>query len=173
MTLILKAIDRLCLWSAGVAAFLLAALFVLGFAEIVLRSGFGISLSFVVEYSGYLLVLVLFLGSGWTLSQGGHIRVTLLSEHVPTRVRYLLDVVCTCIALFVASVLAFSLCSYAMGTWSRGTVSYFASETPLAYPQMLFALGPVILTLAVFARLVRLLRGDELEDSTAAQEDMT
>lgn len=173
MNLLLKTIDRLCLWSAGVAALLLAALFILGFAEIVLRSGFGISLSFVVEYSGYLLVLVLFLGSGWTLSQDGHIRVTLLSEHVPARVRYGLDVICTGVALFVASVLAFSLCTYALGTWSRGTVSYFASETPLAYPQMLFALGPVILTLAVFARLVRLLRGDVLEHADAVHEDIT
>lgn len=170
MTIVLRLIDRLCLWSAGVAAVLLAVLFVLGFAEIVLRSGFGISLPFVVEYSGYLLVLVLFLGSGWTLSQGGHIRVTLLSEQVPPRLRRGLDILCTCIALVISAVLAVSLCAYAVGTWRRGTVSYYASETPLAYPQMLFALGLIILMLAVFARLVRLIRRETLQPRPAAED---
>lgn len=170
MSFVLRLIDRLCLWSAGVAALLLAALFVLGFAEIILRSGFGISLPFVVEYSGYLLVLVLFLGSGWTLSQGGHIRVTLLSEQVSPRLRRGLDLACTCVALAISVVLAVSLCTYAIGTWSRGTVSYYASETPLAYPQMLFALGLVILMLAVFARLVRLIRGETLQFRPAAED---
>lgn len=170
MKVVLKLIDRLCLYSAGVGALLLAALFVLGFAEIVLRSGFGISLPFVVEYSGYLLVLVLFLGSGWTLSQGGHIRVTILNEHVPPRARRVLDLLCTTIALVISAILAVSLCAYAIGTWTRGTVSYFASETPLAYPQMLFAVGPVILMLAVFARLVRLIRGESLEPFVASKD---
>ena len=85
MQAILKSIDRLCLGAAYGAAVLLAVLFLLGFSEIVLRSGFGISLPFSVEYSGYLLVLVLFLGSGWTLSTAGHIRVTLVSEHISDR----------------------------------------------------------------------------------------
>lgn len=171
MTLVLKLIDRLCVWAAGVAAVLLAILFALGFAEIVMRSAFGISLHFVVEYSGYLLVLVLFLGSGWTFSQGGHIRVTLLSEHIAPNVRRVLDLSCTSVALVISSTLAVSLVSYAVGTWSRGTVSYFASETPLAYPQMLFAMGPVILMLAVFARLVRLLRGDVLDQPEPSKPD--
>lgn len=171
MNFTLKLIDRLCILSAGVAALLLAALFAMGFAEIVLRSAFGISLHFVVEYSGYLLVLVLFLGSGWTFSQGGHIRVTLLSEQIPPSVRRVLDLMCTALALVISGVLAISLVDYALGTWSRGTVSYFASETPLAVPQMLFALGPVILMLAVFARLVRLLRGEAVDEPETASLD--
>ncbi len=161
MTAVLKVIDRICLAGAAAAAVLLSALFVLGFTEILLRSIFSISLPFAVEYAGYLLVLVLFLGSGWTLAQGGHIRVTLLSEHVSQRTAHKLDVVCTFIALFIAGLWSVSMIDFALGTWQRGTLSYFASETPLAIPQGLLAIGPCILTLALSARLVRLVRNDQ------------
>ncbi|MGY8962615.1 MAG: TRAP transporter small permease subunit [Rhodospirillales bacterium] len=159
MQTILKVIDRLCLGGAYAAAVLLAALFLLGFTEIVLRSGFGISLSFSVEYSGYLLVLVLFLGSGWTLLNAGHIRVTLVSEVVSDRAAHVLDVVCTTVALVVSVILSIALIQYTYGTWVRGTLSYYSSETPLAYPQALLAFGLIILTLALIARALRLLSG--------------
>lgn len=156
-------VDGLCSATAACAAVLLAVLFLLGITEIVLRSAFNISLPFAVEYAGYLLVLVLFLGSGWTLAQGGHIRVTLLREHLPPFVSRWLDMVCTAVAILVSAILTVSLFQYAYGTWARGTVSYYSSETPLAIPQFILAFGPLILTLALCARLVRLLRGETLE----------
>jgi TRAP-type C4-dicarboxylate transport system permease small subunit len=155
MTAVLHTIDRICLIAAAFAAILLAALFIMGFTEIILRNVFSISLPFAVEYAGYLLVFVLFLGSGWTLSQDGHIRVTLLSEHVAPSTAHRLDVACTIVALTVSFILTVSIIDYAIGTWARGTVSYFSSETPLVYPQALFAIGPVVLTLALIARLIR------------------
>ena len=159
MNAVLKGIDRICGFAAGVAAVLLGALFVLGITEIILRSVFAISLSFSAEYSGYFLVLVLFLGSGWTLSTGGHIRVTLLSEHVSPKVARVLDGASTLIALVVSTILTGALINYTVGTWVRGTLSYYSSETPLAYPQALLSLGLVVLTLSLFARLVRVISG--------------
>ena len=167
MNVMLSAIDRICSAAAAVAAVLLGLLFALGFAEIVLRSGFGISLPIAVEYSGYLLVLVLFLGSGWTLTHAGHIRVTLLSEVVSDSIVRLLDVLCSVIALLISATLTVALIEYACGTWVRGTVSYYSSETPLAYPQALLAIGPAVLTLALVARILRLLTGRVPEVKTA------
>ena len=173
MTFVLKFIDRVCLFAAAAAAVLLSVLFFLGLTEIVLRSAFRISLPFAVEYAGYLLVLVLFLGSGWTLAQGGHIRVTLLTEHVSQRFAHRLDIVCTAIALFIAGLWTVSMIDFAVGTWQRGTVSYFASETPLAIPQGLLAVGPCVLALALFARLVRLHRGEDPANRAAIGSDTT
>ena len=167
MTLLLKFIDRICYGAAVAAATLLASLFILGFSEIVLRSAFRISLPFAVEYAGYLLVLVLFLGSGWTLSQGGHIRVNLVSEHIGSRAAKRLDLICTVVAFCVAGLLSFSMIGFAVGTWQRGTVSYFVSETPLAIPQMLLAIGLCILTLALFGRLLRLIYGEKRPETAS------
>jgi len=165
----LKAVDGLCTLAAMVAGVLMLALFALGLAEIVLRSAFDISLSFAVEYSGYLLVLTLFLGAGWTLRQGGHIRVSLLSERLSPNVQRGLDILCTLVGLVIAGYMSAALLRFGYGTLLRGTLSYFSSATPLAYPQLLLALGPCILTLAMSARLIRLLRG-EAPDLGAASE---
>ena len=156
MNSLLGLIDRTCFGAAVLAAVLLAAMFVLGISEIILRSMFQISLPIVIECSGYLLALVLFLGSGWTLSQGGHIRVTLLSEHVPPPIARRLDILCTGIALILAILMTVSLISYAVGTLVRGTVSFYPSATPLAFPQLMFSIGPLVLALALLARLIRL-----------------
>ncbi len=173
MTHVLKAIDRLCFAAAVLAAVLLALMFVLGISEIVLRSVFQISLPIVIEYSGYLLALVLFLGSGWTLSQGGHIRVTILSEHVTPGVARLLDILCTCVAFVVAAAMTISLIDFAVGTLVRGTTSFYPSATPLAYPQLVFSAGPLVLSLALIARLIRLLQGREpdVHPSEAGQRE--
>ena len=63
MTRVLRTIDRICFGAAAAAAFLLAVLFVMGIAEIILRNAFQISLTFAVEYSGYLLCSLLAMDS--------------------------------------------------------------------------------------------------------------
>ncbi|MSO98678.1 MAG: TRAP transporter small permease [Rhodospirillaceae bacterium] len=169
MNLYLKFVDRICDAAAAVAGIFMLALFALGLAEIVLRSFFATSLSIAVEYSGYMLVITLFLGSGWTLRQGGHIRVTLASERLSPSARRILDIVCTIAGLLVAAFISFALVRFGLGTLERGTVSYFSSATPLAIPQLLLAAGPCVLTLAMSARLIRLLRGEPPDLGHAAE----
>jgi hypothetical protein len=57
----------------------------------------------------------------------------------------------------VSAYVSLALVNYALTTFQRGTVSIQISQTPLAYPQALFALSAGVLTLALSARLVRLL----------------
>ena len=175
---LLAGIDALCRVAAWGAAAVLAALFLLGLAEILLRNLFGYSLPIAVEYSGHLVGISLLLGSGWTLQQGGQIRVGLLVERLGPAGRRAVDTAATVFALVTALFLAAALVRYTGGTALRGTVSYFPSQTPLVIPQALLAAGPVTLALALLARLVRLLRGDGPDgtgtpsrpDSTAAED---
>lgn len=160
MNFYLKLVDRLCVVGAALAAVAMGALFILGFAEIVLRTVFSISLTFSIEYSGYLLILSLFLGSGWTLRHSGHIRVSLLSERLSAQAQRHLDILCTLVGLLIAAFIAFAMVRFGWGTFTRGTLSYYSSETPLAIPQLILAAGPCLLTLAMSARLIRLLRGE-------------
>jgi TRAP-type C4-dicarboxylate transport system permease small subunit len=169
MTIYLRVVDGLCDLGAAFAALAMLALFGLGLAEIVLRSVFSISLSFAVEYSGYLLILSLFLGSGWTLRQGGHIRVSLLAERLGPVANRILDIGCTIAGLGVAAFVAYAMVRFGWGTFTRGTLSYYSSATPLAIPQLLLALGPCLLTLAMSARLVRLLRHEPADLGRAAE----
>jgi TRAP-type C4-dicarboxylate transport system permease small subunit len=169
MNTYLKLVDRLCDLGAAVAGISMLALFGLGLAEIVLRSFFATSLSIAVEYSGYLLVLSLFLGSGWTLRQGGHIRVSLLAERLNPAGQRMLDIFCTCAGLLVAAFISTAMLNYALGTLARGTLSYYSSATPLALPQLILSMGPCVLTLAMSARLIRLLRQEPPDLGRAAE----
>ncbi len=158
MRAFLTLIDQICRFGAWLAALLLFALFALGLAEIILRSFFATSLPIVTEYSGYLVAMVFFLGSGWTLANGGHIRMSLVQNRLSAGGVRRLDLACSVTALALSGFMAFALGSWAFGTYERGVVSFFPSATPLWLPQALFALGPVILTLALFARIIRLLQ---------------
>lgn len=167
---LLSLIDRICRLGAYLAAFLLFTLFALGLAEIILRSFFATSLPIVTEYSGYLVAMVFFLGSGWTLSGGGHIRVSLLRDRFGPENARRLDLATSIIALALSAFMAFALASWAIGTGARGVVSFFPSATPLWIPQALFALGPAILTLAFLARIIRLIHKQEPEPEKTGTE---
>lgn len=170
MTALLKAIDAICDAAAALGGVLLVALFVLGMAELVSRDLLGASLSFSIEYSGYFLAAVLFLGSGWTLRQGGHIRVNLIGSRLSPAAGRALDIVCTVAGIAVAAFMAGSLLDFAFGTLARGTLTYFPSATPIGYPQLLIALGPTVLVLALVARLIRLVTGQAPDLGISAKD---
>lgn len=158
---LLAAIDRLVRWSAYLAAALLAGLFALSFAEVVSRALFDASLGLALEFGSYLVAHVLLLGSGWALTDRGHIRVSLLLERLTGRARATLELAASLAGLLIAAVLAAALVGYTVETALLGTRSYFPTATPLWIPQALLAVGPAVLALAFLARLIRLLRGEE------------
>jgi TRAP-type C4-dicarboxylate transport system permease small subunit len=157
MNRLLRLIDGICLAAAWTAAALLAGLFCLSLGEILLRNLFGSSLAISVEYAGYMVAASLLLGSGWTLGAGGHIRVGLVGARLAPALAWALEVAATVFSLALVAYLSWAMLAYAAASGADGVVSYFPSATPLVYPQALLALGPVVLGLALIARLIRLL----------------
>ncbi len=159
----LRAIDAICFLGAVVASFAIAVLAVMLIVEVALTSFASWSQPWAVEYSGYLLAAALFSGSGWTLRQGGHIRVNALIGLLPSRARYLLDVAVSVFALGLLIYLSVAVANNAWRSFEFGSQSYFPTRTPLFYPQTLLAVSIWILTLAFVARLIRLAGGEEPE----------
>ena len=129
MTSILGAIER-CNLALACAA--LAALFLLGLAEVILRP-LGLSLPFATEYSGYLTGFAFLLGLGPALGAGTHVRLKLLGETPPLAM--------TVLAIIVSAVTAFAVSRWAVSSAVLDARSYFASETPLWVPQAVCAWG--------------------------------
>lgn len=154
---ILAAIDGICVAAANVAAVLVVGIALLSILEIVLRSFFDFGLSWALEYESYALGIVMFGASGWALRHGAHIKVGLLVNLLPAKGRRLADLIATTFSLGISAYVSVAIVNYAITTAQRGTVSIHISQTPLAYPQALFALSVCTITLALFARLVRLL----------------
>lgn len=154
-------LERLCRAGAVFGALALLLLFLLGLVEILMRALFSSSLGFALEYGGYLLALSLMLGAGAALIDGAHIRFSLGGELLPKRLTLSLDLAASLIGLLIAAFLSFALIDQALGSWALDARSYFPSATPLVWPQALLAVGPLLLSLAFLARILRLLAGYE------------
>ncbi len=154
----IKTLNKLGLW---VAITSLTLLVFIALGEMLARSFWGVSLGFASEFSGYLVAFSFFSGSGWALSQGGHIRVDLLSDKLSPKFTKLFEIVATAFGVVICMALTYGLIKWAMGTYERGSVSYYQSETPLWIPQLIFSFGPLFLTLALFAHFLDLLSNKE------------
>jgi TRAP-type C4-dicarboxylate transport system permease small subunit len=165
---LLRAIDAVNAAGAAVAALSCLALAVMLIVEVLTTSFLAWSQPWAVEYSGYLLAATLFAGSGWTLRQGGHIRVTLLTQALPEAARRWADLLGSVFALGVAGFMTYACAGYALRSLERGSVSFYPSRTPLFWPQAVLALGLALLTLALLARAIRLLMDEAPEAEGAA-----
>jgi TRAP-type C4-dicarboxylate transport system permease small subunit len=142
-------IDRFNFLGACLAAGACALLSVLLLVEVVAASFLAWSQPWAVEYASYLCAFVLLSGSGYALRYGAHIRVARA-----------LDVLCTLCALYISGLLTVGLIEQAWRSHVRHTVSYFVMQTPMWIPQAFVALGALMLSLALLARLLRLVIGD-------------
>lgn len=163
MRLILKTVDGACFVGAVLAALSAGALALMLIGEVIFTSFFAWSQPWSVEYATYLQAFILFLGSGWALRNGGHIRVAILLQLAPKPVARLVDLIATTFGLGVIGYAASALVWQAVRTVNFGSTSFYPMGTPLWIPQALLAAGFVLLALAFAARLFRLITRELVE----------
>lgn len=143
------------------AAACLALLAIVILAEVVSVWAFNKSLDFSWEYGAFFMAGAFFLGLGWTLGEGGHVRVGILAEHLPPGTARLLDIGATVVGLIIAGFLTMSLTGLTLSSYIDGSRTFTATATPLVIPQAVITAGAAILTLQLTARLLRLIIDDE------------
>ena len=163
---ILRWIDGLSFVGAVVASGACLGLAIMLIFEVIVTSFFEWSQPWAVEYSGYLLLFVLFSGSGWALKQGAHIRVTALTDMMPNSIQRPLDIICSLAALALTVYLSSALVEHAWRSYGFGSLSVFPSRSPLYIPQAALAVSIIILALSLVARIMRGLMGVEVETPT-------
>lgn len=154
-------IDRLSQAAAVLAAACLALLAIVILAEVVSVWAFNKSLEFSWEYGAFFMASAFFLGLGWTLAEGGHVRVGILAEHLPPGSARWLDMAATVVALIIAGFLTLSLIGLTWSSFVDGSRTFTATATPLVIPQAIITAGALILTLQLIARLLRLVIDEE------------
>jgi C4-dicarboxylate transporter, DctQ subunit len=148
-------------WAAVVSTLAILALIC---AEVIARNVFNYSISFAWEFSAYFMGAAIMLGAGYSLRAGAQIRVNVLIETTPAAVGRWLDVTATLIAAVTSLYLTAACSQLAWLSWIRNSRSVQPSDLPLWIPQIVLALGALLLTLQTFARLARLLRREPPED---------
>ena len=168
MRLVLRTIDGICLVGGAVASAAIAILAVMLIAEVLLTSFANWSQPWAVEYSGYLLAVILFAGSGWTLRQGGHIRVNAVIGQLPANAQRWLDIAASTFAIGLFLYVAIAVTGNAWRSFELGSTSYYPTRTPIFYPQAILAASFWLLLLAFVARVARLLTGQPPDTEASA-----
>ena len=126
--------------------------------DIAARRLLGFSTEATTEVTGYLMAIGMSWGLAGTLFERGHVRIDVLVQKMPLKVRVWLHLA-SLIALMVASgFFAWGAFSLAKDSWDFGATDLSALHTPLAIPQGLWAGGLVLMLLAVVALAARAVR---------------
>lgn len=118
----MKQFDRaLTALNRATVAALLATVFLIVFANVVLRYIFGFSLSWVEELSRYLMIWSAWLAMGLALREGAHIAIDSLLAALPRdAARMLRAVVFSAIVIFAVSLIWLGS-NYALFAWGQKT----------------------------------------------------
>ena len=150
----------------------LAALFLLAIAVLVTAQIVGRLFSFLVpsadDFARLSLAASSFLALAFTLRRGGHIRVSLLLEHLPGSGRRAVEIVCLTMATAISGFFAV----YAVDMVHDGIV--FPDYTiglisiPKWIPQIGMAIGIILMFIAFLDDLIAVLRGQPSSYDRAA-----
>jgi TRAP-type C4-dicarboxylate transport system permease small subunit len=145
----------------------LGALFLCAIAAIVLTSIvsrlLGFSIPGLTAYAGYCMAASSFLALAYTFERGGHIRVSILLQHLDGARRRVAELWCLAVGSYFAAYLAYFSFKMVQISIRIGDVSQAPDATPLWIPQLGMAFGATVLAIALLDRLVAVARGAPLE----------
>ncbi len=149
--LMITRVSNVGLYLAGIC---LIAMMLIITAEVVARQFFNFSFYVVDEYSGYLLVALVFLGVGHSFRTNSMIRVTFLRNAMSERVRTWVSVFFSTLCLLYSVILAIQYARLIHSSYSRGIGSAF-SGSPTYIPQISMVLGMIVLAVVLAYCLTR------------------
>lgn len=152
MAKLIEAVSKRALTVAGWGYLIITALICF---DVVARRFLGFSSGATTEWTGYLMAISMTWGLAGTLYERGHVRIDVLVQKMPLRVRVWLHLL-SLLALLVASgFFAWGAVSVAMDSWTFGSEDLSALHTPLVIPQGLWAAGLALFLLSVVALAMR------------------
>lgn len=122
-------------------------------AAVITRKGFNLVLPGVVELSAYAFVALTFLGLAYTLLTEGHIRINIVFDRLPQKVKpriRLISDLLTAVFLIVMTISSFRLW---LESFILGPTSPTELHTPMWIPQIVLPLGFLLLLLQLLVRL--------------------
>lgn len=155
-----RALDGLYLASGIAAALCLIAILVLIVVQMLARWT-GEVFPGAPDYAGYAMASASFLAFANALNRGAHIRVAIVLNAVPKKMRHILEIWCFGIGAAVMWYFVFYAQKFVYWSWKFNDISQGQDRTPLWIPQMAMLIGAIILAIALTDHLIHLiLRGE-------------
>lgn len=118
---------------------------------------FGESTYVLDEFVGYAVATLTFLGLGYSLERNSLIKVNILSDQLPERYHWLLDLIASALSFAVFTWITYYWYINTLRSLKRGTTSSSIAETPLWIPETMVLIGLGLLCLTLFVRMLQLL----------------
>jgi TRAP-type C4-dicarboxylate transport system permease small subunit len=151
---LIAGLSRAAALLAGAAALAMAVLIS---ADVLLRYFFNSPLLFVDEVAGFLQVLVVFAGLAYTFLAGAHVRVDLVTAHLPRALRAWLRVGGLALGIAFILVVSWATLQSALTAARYGRVSTVMLY-PLWAPMLLIPAGLLLMGAVMIIALARQLR---------------
>ena len=153
-----RALDRLYLASGALGAFFIVLIGVLMIAQSVLRE-LNVRTGAVNEVVAWFCAAAAFFTMAHAFKHGDFVRVTLLLESTSDRTRRALEIMALAIGSLAVGYLAWWACKFTYESWEFNDIAQGLLPLPLWIPQLSFALGSVLLWVAMLDELILVLRG--------------
>ncbi len=151
-------LDRLYLAAGGLAAVFIALIAVLMVGQSVLRE-FGVRTGAVNDVVSWFCAAAAFFAMPHAFKHGDFVRVTLLLEQLSEGKRRAAEIVSLLIGTVAVGFLAWSACLFTYESWEFHDIAQGLLPMPLWIPQLSFALGSILLWVAMVDELFIVLAG--------------
>lgn len=153
-----KFLDRLYLAGGALGAVFVALIAVLMVAQSILRE-FRVNTGAVNDVVAWFCAAAAFFAMAHAFKHGDFVRVTLLLDSVGVKTRRALELGSLAIASVAVGYLALSACRFTYESWVFNDIAQGLLPMPMWIPQLSFALGSLLLLVAVVDELIIVLRG--------------
>lgn len=123
--------------------------------DVAMRYLFNAPTTWSFEINRYMLILVVFIGGGWTLPSGGHVSVDIATEHLAKRKKLILDTVTSVMAGAYVLVFLIESVVFTWDAWEHNVRSTEYLAWPLWPIRIFLVLGAALLFLEYILRIVR------------------
>ena len=164
-----RALERTLDAAGALGAFCVFLIFVLMIINGVGRQ-LNLALSGVNDIVSWLCAAAAFFAMAHAFRHGDFVRVTLLLDNVPPRLRRIMDVTCLVIAAVSVSYLTWSATAFTYESWEFKEMATGLVVIPIWIPQSTFVIGCWLLLAAMLDELVTVLQGGKPSYQRAVEE---
>ena len=162
-------LDRLYVASGALGAVFVLLICVLMIAQSILRE-FHVRTGAVNDVVAWSCAAASFFAMAHAFKHGDFVRVTLLLEHLPAQARRVFEISCLFIGALCVGYLAWWANKFTYESFTFNEVAQGLLPIPMWIPQSSFALGSILLFIAVVDELVIVLRGGKPTFVVAVEE---
>ena len=146
--------DMLSFWAGQVTGASIIIMIVIITLDVILRH-LGTSTYLGDEYSGYLLVVIIFLGAGEVLRKKEHIRVKLIITRFREKWRLLFDLMTFIMGLALVLVFCWLSISLVLNSYSAQEMTYSIHSIPRFIVQLPLPIGLICFAIQIMSALLR------------------